>query len=53
VNQWARVEALQRDRAFLAAYREARLAWREGATRTFPPGTYWLRRFASVPIAEA
>lgn len=52
-NVWSRVEALMRDRAFLQAYREAWVQWREGLPATFPAGTYWLRRFANVPIAEA
>lgn len=51
-NQWARMEALLRDRAFLAAYAQARAGWRNGEAVVFPPGTYWLRRFAHVPIAE-
>ncbi len=50
---WARVEALQRNRAFVAAYRVARTAWMAGMAAVFPPGTYWLRRFASVVVAEA
>jgi putative transposase len=50
-NVWARVEALLRIRAFLEAYREARARWLAGLTAAFPPGTYWLRRFAHVPIA--
>jgi hypothetical protein len=50
---WVRIEALQRNRAFLAAYAAAREAWLHGAPVTFPLGTYWLRRFANVRIAEA
>jgi putative transposase len=50
-NVWARVEALLRIRAFLEAYREARARWLTGVATEFPPGTYWLRRFANVPIA--
>ena len=49
---WARVEALQRNRAFIDAYRTARAAWLAGLEAVFPPGTYWLRRFASVVVAE-
>jgi REP element-mobilizing transposase RayT len=49
---WARVEALQRNRAFLDAYRAARAAWLAGLTVVFPAGTYWLRRFARVPVSE-
>lgn len=50
-NRWARIESLQRDRQFLAAYRTARSSWALGIPIPFPIGTYWLRRFAHVPIA--
>jgi hypothetical protein len=50
---WARVEALQRDRIFVSAYRAARLRWRAGAEAVFPVGTYWLCRFANVPISTS
>jgi hypothetical protein len=50
---WSRVEALCRDRAFLCAYREARLDMIAGRAATFPPGTYWLRRFAGVSVASS
>jgi putative transposase len=50
-NTWARVEALLRIRAFIDAYREARARWLTGLAAAFPPGTYWLRRFANIPIA--
>jgi len=46
-----RVAALLAYRAFLAAYREARSIWLTRAHCTFPRGTYWLARFAAVPIA--
>jgi hypothetical protein len=49
-NREARFEALARIRQFLNAYREARSAMLLGASAPFPPGTYWLRRFANVPI---
>jgi hypothetical protein len=45
-NKWARIEALLRNRAFVEAYTTARAAWREGISVVFPPGTYWLCRFA-------
>jgi hypothetical protein len=51
-NKWARIEALLRNRAFIKDYLLARDAWREGAVVAFPPGTYWLRRFANVIVAE-
>ncbi|HWU88479.1 MAG TPA: hypothetical protein VN253_14430 [Kofleriaceae bacterium] len=50
-SQWSRIEALLRNREFLVAYREARGRWIAGETSMFPIGTYWLRRFASVPLA--
>ena len=51
-NKWARMEALLRNRAFAAEYALAREKWRDGAPAVFPPGTYWLQRFASVPVSE-
>jgi hypothetical protein len=53
VNRWARIEALQRSKAFLAAYRAARDLWKAGIAALFPAGTYWLRRFAGVPVEAA
>jgi len=50
-NTWARIEALQRNKQFLAEYRTARIAWLAGLPAIFPPGTYWLRRFARVVVA--
>jgi len=52
-NRWARIEALLRNRAFVVEYADARARWQDGAAAVFPPGTYWLQRFASVPIHEA
>jgi len=51
-NRWARIEALARNKEFVRAYAIARSLWRDGANALFPPGTYWLRRFAHVAIAE-
>jgi hypothetical protein len=51
-SKWARIEALLRNRAFVEGYVHARAQWREGAPVAFPPGTYWLRRFAYVSVAE-
>lgn len=50
-SKWARIEALLRDRAFLASYARARAFLRDGLPAVFPVGTYWLRRFVHVPIA--
>jgi hypothetical protein len=52
-STWARLEALLRDRAFVVDYVDARARWKYGAAAVFPPGTYWLQRFASVPIRHA
>lgn len=44
--------AVARFRAFLDAYHDARQRWTKGARRVvFPPGTYWLARFAPVEVA--
>lgn len=51
-SPWARIEAILRNREFLAAYREARAHWIAGEVIPFPLGTYWLRRFAHVPLAS-
>jgi len=50
INKWARIEAIQRNKTFLAAYRAARQLWKAGTAALFPTGTYWLRRFAGVPV---
>ena len=47
-SRWARVEALLRNRAFTRDYAVARARWQDGLTAVFPPGTYWLQRFAPV-----
>jgi putative transposase len=51
-SPWARIEAMRRNREFLAAYREARACWIAGGASAFPVGTYWLRRSAHVPLAS-
>jgi hypothetical protein len=51
-SRWSRIEALLRDRAFAIAYRDAWHRSRAGLPALFPIGTYWLRRFANVPIAD-
>ena len=48
-SKWSRVEALLRNKAFRAAYAAARATFVAGIRDVlFPPGTYWLRRFASA-----
>jgi REP element-mobilizing transposase RayT len=50
-NMWRRVEAIVRNLEFARAYARARRRWLDGQEAVFPIGTYWLRRFANVPIA--
>lgn len=50
-DKWARIEAIRRNRAFVAEYRAARLAWLAGADAVFPYGTYWLGRFTPARVA--
>ena len=51
-NKWSRIESLRRNREFVALYQRARVLWRAGIEVLFPAGTYWLRRFANVPVAR-
>ena len=48
-----RVTALLEYRAFLAAYLVARTRWLQRVDTMFPPGTYWLAKFAAVPVASS
>ena len=52
-SMWSRIEAIMRNRDFLDAYRYARQRWINGIAAAFPQGTYWLKRFASIPIEAA
>jgi putative transposase len=52
-NSWSRAVALAGNQWFTRAYQAARAAWIDGREAIFPFGTYWLRRFAHVPMAEA
>jgi putative transposase len=51
-SRWARVEALQRNQAFLDQYRGARDDQLAGRQAIFPPGTWWLCRYAGLTAAE-
>jgi hypothetical protein len=51
-NKWARIEALQRNQAFLDHYRGARADHLAGRDALFPPGTWWLCRFVGLKSAE-
>jgi putative transposase len=51
-SQWSRMEARQRDKSFRDEYAVSREAFINGKRDVlFPPGTYWLRRFAKVTCA--
>lgn len=50
-NPLARIDARERARGFVQAYRAARARWIAGLHAIFPAGTYWLRRFAGVTVA--
>jgi REP element-mobilizing transposase RayT len=52
-SKWSRIEALLRNRVFIKEYARAREAWCDDSRVAFPLGTYWLRRFANVVVAEA
>ena len=53
-SKWARIEALQRNAAFLADYREARLRFEAGDTSVvFPLGTYLMAQRYGVAVAAA
>lgn len=52
-QDWARVQTIERNKAFERAYREARKRWLAGEDVEFPYGTYWLRRFANVRVTAA
>jgi hypothetical protein len=47
-NKWSRIEALVRNKQFIALYASARELMLQGIAVLFPAGTYWLSRFAGV-----
>jgi hypothetical protein len=49
-DKFQRIAMLRRNKEWLAEYRSARLRWLAGFDVEFPFGTYWLHRFARVPI---
>ena len=51
-NKQDRIVVLLAYRAFLDAYQAARKRWLAQQPSVFPVGTYWLRRFAAVPVAS-
>ena len=52
-STWSRLCALQRNQVFIEAYRAARTLWLAGLDAVFPRGTFWLRRFARIQVADA
>jgi putative transposase len=53
-SKWSRIETLLRNKAFHDAYVAARATFISGVRDVlFPPGTYWLRRFASAVCVAA
>lgn len=53
-NKWARIEALQRIKSWLKAYREAWNEWKSGKRDVeFPAGTYALVRYSGVRCTAA
>jgi hypothetical protein len=51
-NKWARIETIQRNQTFLDQYRGARDDQLAGKQAIFPPGTWWLCRYAGLTAAE-
>lgn len=52
-DEEVRLAAIERRLIFIAEYREARKAMLAGTPIPFPPGTYWLVRFAGHAVAAA
>jgi hypothetical protein len=53
-NKWARIEALQRNEAFLESHRDARLRFEAGERDVvFPLGTYLMVRRYGVAVAKS
>jgi len=50
--EWRRVAQLQRNREWEREYAAARELLCSGLPAVFPPGTYWMRHFAGVVVAE-
>ena len=52
-NKWARIEAMQRCKVFVAQYREAWKAWAAGVRDVvFPVGTYLMAQRFDVAVAD-
>lgn len=49
---WARIEALQRNKAFIEQVRDTRNEKLAGREVVFPAGTWWIHRFAGAKRAE-
>lgn len=51
-STWSLLAELQRDREWEREYAKAREQLLAGRNAVFPAGTYWLRRFAGVQVAD-
>jgi REP element-mobilizing transposase RayT len=51
-SYWLKLAELNRDRAWERAYAAARAELLAGRDAVFPPGTYWMRRFAGVTVGQ-
>lgn len=51
-NKWARIEALQRNKAFIDQHEAARIDLVAGRNAVFPAGTWWFRVYAGVKCAD-
>lgn len=52
-SKWLRLAQLQRDRKWEADYAAARAGYLAGKDHEFPTGTYWMRLYANVRVANA
>jgi putative transposase len=50
--KWRRLAQLQKDRDWEREYAAARERLLAGLPAVFPPGTYWMKHFAGVEVAE-
>jgi hypothetical protein len=52
-SKWVRLAQLQRDRDWERLYAQARADYAVGLDPEFPAGTYWMRIYAHVKVANA
>ena len=51
-DKWRRIEALARNKQFIEAYKAAMDRYRQGEEAIFPPGTWHMVQFHSMPVAS-